>query len=560
MGLGVPAPDRLRPRPETRTPLVALYPRPGSAGRGRSPGLTLAILPLLLLLACGRDKTTAPTPATGGFGRIYGQVTGGMGGLRTSLTMVELGSDDRRFSADTDTSGKFSVLVPFGRYELTLGIGGSYTRAGLSLGAFDTLVVSTTQPDVQANVIAGTVRMRIHWPASLRGQEQLVRLSLTHGSRGNNLVPPDSLVSDVIFDGLPAGTVQISIEPRSSGYYYVPGVAGPGLNAIPVTAGTVENVEATLPEACTVQGRWQGSWLQLGATESDPFSGLFSGTVGVTGFAGDSTQVLSAGIPNLAGSNGAFSFRVYGPCSARLRISLPGPWSPLPSWWLGGTRLGDAPVYTFQSGQTLVLPDIVESGILGYVDPDVAIPGSDFAVDLTDANGNLISTYSTLSEQPGYNTSNLFCFCGLAPGSYYLRFRESLVSCQLRWVSIWYPAATTLSEASPIEIQNPGDVQELTWSLITGGTIQGSIGLGSFPQECEIRLYAAADSTQPVCTSDLDQASQFYFRGLGNGAYLLEVYTRAAHSWYPGRGSAAGADTLQVRNLTGPPAIKWTLP
>ncbi len=61
-----------------------------------------------------------------------------------------------------------------------------------------------------------------------------------------------------------------------------------------------------------------------------------------------------------------------------------------------------------------------------------------------------------------------------------------------------------------------------------------------------------------VCETILDTTLRFSFHGLADGPYLVKMANPG--SWYPGSNGAAGADTLKVQNLTGPPAVVWNYP
>ena len=71
------------------------------------------------------------------------------------------------------------------------------------------------------------------------------------------------------------------------------------------------------------------------------------------------------------------------------------------------------------------------------------------------------------------------------------------------------------------------------------------------PVLCRFRLASRPFDQQPF----LD--TSFGFFGLDDGNYFLKLFAGAAGSWYPGSSGAAGADTLRVQNLTGPPPVIW---
>jgi hypothetical protein len=235
------------------------------------------------------------------------------------------------------------------------------------------------------------------------------------------------------------------------------------------------------------------------------------------------------------------------------------------SWWLGGSGFTDAPFFEIRPGETLQLPEIAESGILCHLDPGVAIPGFNFAVSLTDREGRPVSSTHVSCGPCGDVPTNLVTFSGLPPGSYLLQLEGPRSDCDSRWVSRWYPGVLRMSEATAIEIRGEAETQEVSWALTLGGTISGRVLAGGepLPTYLELLLYAAADTASYVCarSSRADDGSMatFRFRGLEDGDYLLKCESPGLTegAWFPGVSSAAQAETLRVRNLTGPEEITW---
>ena len=175
------------------------------------------------------------------------------------------------------------------------------------------------------------------------------------------------------------------------------------------------------------------------------------------------------------------------------------------------------------------------AGITGTVtDPTGAV--------VANARVDIVNDATSASDHTVTSSAGTYSFKGLLPGKYSVTVDATGFK-------------KAVQKGVTVEVSTNSAID---FSLTTGGTIQGRVipVSGPMSQIPRIALYAAADTTKEICENDLADTS-FGFFGLDDGNYFLKLFAGAAGSWYPGSSGAAGADTLRVQNLTGPPPVIW---
>ncbi len=531
-------------------------------GRLRAAILCVTTASVLALLAdCGGDGANCPTCP---LALIEGTIMAADSGMSALIAAQGAGSHSGTFRVWSDSSGRFVLQVPPGRYRIFANISGSdaefsYRRDGIRAGIGSAEVVELPPGPEPSRVDfrVGLLRVKLHTPAfldsqSIGGMAAAVGLQ----SRAYAAAVAVGGFAELFFPIAPGASYRLKMS------HGVPGVSHPpGIRSdweafwLPATLDTAQaavvgiptptrvTYEATLPEPGRLRGTIHGSW-EILQPHHPPEIGFFR--------APDSEWQESAG------EDGRFEFLSFVPVDVRLAVS-----SRFTHRWIGGRSYPAATSYRVRPGEITEVA-LIEGGILCRLEaPGDIVPDRLMATLVTTA-GDTIGGLGRISDADRLFTSNL------EPGTYLLRIENRWNE---RWASQWYDGASSRDSATPITISPGGQVSEIAVHLVEGGSISGRL---HYPgtQYASVLLYGARDSIRIRSAAlPFPPSGMYTLAGLEDGAYKLafELNRGEQNLWFPGFADSAGViprgtaswDSAAVilivghAHLTG---VDWRLP
>jgi hypothetical protein len=318
-----------------------------------------------------------------------------------------------------------------------------------------------------------------------------------------------------------------------------------------VRAGEWTDAEYTVPAPATLRGRVCGSWQEM----RQRFGLYDRPTIGF--FSDDSTLVTYVETSD----TGDFELRTSLGMALRLGIDLAGM-----MWWVGGATFRDATRFELSPGAEITVPDVVESGVIFHLQGEgERVPrAGEFRLSVYDAGGALLSARAARSSPA--SGDNVIWVSNLGSGAYLFRLAGD-DDCTSPWLSTWYPGGAAPDSATPVRIDEPGQVVELDWSIHLGGEIawvlegSGTSALGEYTA----KLSAASDSSAVICGSfRWNGGEKAMQRGLEDGEYTLAAYQyrngRWRKWWYPGVSRHADAEPIVLRDHARLDLGTWRIP
>jgi hypothetical protein len=334
----------------------------------------------------------------------------------------------------------------------------------------------------------------------------------------------------VLVSGLLPGSYQVILSPSGIHAAYLPvGTRELDADRIEVAGDTTETPWYSIPPPTAVSGEVRGSWQQIST---------YFGQPRLRAFSDDSTLVDSA----LPREDGTVSTLILWPHPVRFRVDCDEVVR-----WVGGASFAEATRYLLEPGDSLSLPEILESGILCRLEMDS--PTYDM--------GAGVRVYRSGGQEPALATAAVYgdyvAFSNLDPGAYVLQLFRSYDRCDGRWRTEWYDSAFSRETARPIVIREPGEIVRVDWRIEDGGEIRGRITAPIDDPDWSrpVELLAVEDSTAALCDRwGAEGGFEFRFLGLPDGAYVLRIrypsFGRYRNWWYPGTRDRLQADTLWV--------------
>lgn len=463
-----------------------------------------------------------------------------------------------RVTSHTDSTGAFSVTAPTGRY--ILGVSGQnatvyYAASGPTnaIGRADTLLLASGRPVGPIELRAGSCEIRVRTPAALEGVYVRLRLwrrdsaweetvSATATRTGGWLVVRYAPMVPGVYV---AGTDVFSDDWRPFPF----GSTLETAQRFVIEAGRRTEAEFELPAPAVLRGSVDGSWQRLRELTQTQ-------DAVVQAYRPDSTQ---GEFVRLRDSR-SWSFASYETTPRRLVLWIGGI-----ARWIGGPSFQDAAVFTPVLGETLTVPEEIESGILvRTVGPD-SLLDSRAAVELFDSLG---VSLGRVSGGYGAYSSNRFVLANLVPGSYYLKLSHASSSARSAWSNCWHEGAKDQAHAAAVRIHRRGEIVVLETRLPPAARILGRVQT-SRPEGYQYLLadlWNEGDTSHAAYQQTVMPATDpFEFSGMEMGRYLLSVaIDTGGHNysrwWYPGTWSPHEAQVIDIHDFGQVEDLAWSLP
>ena len=413
-----------------------------------------AMVILSVVLGCSPDDEIA-APASTGFGVVAGQVfSDSPGGLEVQLSSVgPEGSSEREFRCLTDLQGRYRFEPPAGGY--LVGVrrpraGGGrdlyYTAGGLTTSKSDaeTLWVEAGLHPRYADFHTATLVTVLEAPAHLDPSETDVAVwNLDLGASWHA-----AFAESLVWSMLPPGTYALTFEERHvrplwAEWAFDPQQAG-SFQVSP--DGVTKRWFRPIPPPSYVRGLLTGEsgWDDNTRASVVDQEGRVIGEVPIA-------------------LDGSFDLKCYLEEEVRVRLCVE---EYSPCLWYGGYEFERAVPIRVVPGGAPTQIEIVAGSIEVAVEP----PSSDlpFSVSLRleDQEGASRARESWYPDLPGVR------FRGLLPGVYYLHIDAGMRGPVL---PLWYPAAETRQEATPIVVDEQGNLTQVSMSLLLNGSIAGTV-------------------------------------------------------------------------------------
>jgi hypothetical protein len=534
----------------------------------------LTCLLFLLGTACGGDDRAQRLLASGDSGTIEGRILLVDGPvLRGRVTAVSVGTPRGTEVSATDwadSTGAYTLVVPFGRYQLTgnLGSAGRFTyrtTGPVNSEVGDTLTLWPGRKNVRADFPLGGVEIVVATPAVVEDRELYLRLS-PRGRWYNTVSGRTGLGSGgearFQFPDLCPGTYVVSL--RTSWQEEIRTCRG-GLEAgsgtppgdtvlVTVTSGHRLTVPLRLLEPAVFRGKLEGAWRELADITAD-----FGGPPLLEAWGSDSTASRMAQAE--ISPDGSFCLALFDRSPGPIRLAYRWGWG-AKEQWIGGTTFAEATAWEIAPGREIEVSTIADAGIVLRVAVSEPLSRFPLAMTVHDSRGRQLT-----EARPSYSflMGNIFVASVLAQRTVYLRMNPLYGRCNEPWIPCWYPGVDSLGQATPVSLRD-GEITELETTVVRGGVIEGEFQTVPGPDvQARVDLVPATDSTRTMCDADLTaDAPSFRFRGLVDGPYLLRGRYQDQSGWrrwwYPGSTAAGHADTVWVRGHAIVREVTWAAP
>lgn len=521
------------------------------------PVLLFFVLSLLLCVACADDTRTPALLQPCGQGTIEIRSLSPVrpGPLSISLEPVE---QDREFSIDarTDSAGLLVRDVPYGLYRMIVGRNDGYSyyvSHGRAAGypQAETLAVGFPRELVRVDLALGALEIKLQLPSSVDGQEVFGIASLIQESvyvRYRTTARCQGGIAVLLFPAAVSGQYRVFADVGSNSSWMPFGSTEETGQLLSVEPGTQNVHEFAIPPPAVLRGDLRGAHQEVGYLYSDGSS--------ITALTPDSIQVGAASIPE----RGAWVMTVIPAGPVRLRLVSGGIVR-----WIGGEDFASATVFTAASGETLQVPEEVESAIVLHLEGPREEIDYGPLIEVRDSTGTLLGQ---VGRQCDYcRSGNRFAIGNLRRGSYYVRLSPQRTSLSSTWSSMWLHQALTLAEATPIRVSYTGEIVPVIVHLWPAAVIRGRL-LTQQPASyrwVEVRITAASDTLRSLATRYLPEPTEpFAFSGMESGSYLLcATFLMSGHSrrlWYPGVSWAAQAQPVRIDTPGQEQDVEWSLP
>ena len=507
---------------------------------------------LLVAVSCVgcEDCELPPSCAHNGLGIIEGVITAA-GNLFAGAVFIEpIGNEPATsdFTTLADSSGYYEIVLPHGEYRLAIREGIYGSRCYYAGDHFvrdryeaDTLRVGSDPQriDFQGGAFGLDATIVGDWPSSRlrcelweRDPDRLV------GVVGRSVEIVDQHAS-ILFPLLLPGTYWIRIEASIDCVMWLPQTTD-FEEADSVTVGTDAQVayQATCGPLACIEGVIEGSWRSF-PLSSRPGVQVYSAADSVllcdlrTDYGGAYKAHLPVGIP------------------AKLMVVIGGI-----GQWIGSATFENATTYPLAEGETVTADPHQGSGIVCTLKGPGLQSEHDTWFRLLDAE------YNKVYEGGGIpHGGSITYYPNLRPGAYYLCVRRDRYD--QPWCPQWFNQSEDLATATPIVIDEVGEIVEVTLQLQNGGGIHGQITRsGGRPLQSRRLVVQSVDGSfreDYAAYADPDDGT-FEITGLANGAYFVGVPTWWDEvTWFPGTDDIAVADTVRIENHGIVESIDWQI-
>lgn len=495
---------------------------------------------ILIPLGCGDD---CPVCSDGGSKEIHGTITAGANPLRAGIELRSISTDETVepavYRTESDSTGHYSIDVPPGSYTLEAWIQDplccvdGYAHDGtLSDTEADTILTDTEEASIVVDISLGSIRIGLTTPPRMNGREFQSYIQPYQGMTDyvyTTATAQDGHV-DLIFPAAIPRRYRVRCEVGGTGVWMPGTLSEDEADGITVEAGKETVYQAQISDRAMLSGFVTGSWQRMSA--GCPTLRLVDS---------DSTVISR----NTVTENGEYQLWVLATVQARLAITTGYTWR-----WYGGSTFEEATVFDLHPGETIPL-DMVLSGIAG----NLGRPNSwgDGTAGLYDPERRLLDTSYLVGEASGFQ------FANLSAGRYYLRFSSGP-----SWIEHWYDHAESFETATPIVIQEDGEIVWVSATPLDGGSISGRV----VDSQGRPRIGAALSVTTSESPGSWNhreirtgENGTFTAPALVNGSYKLAVHLSWRETiWYPGVADWDSAGVITVEGYGAVTGIEIRLP
>ena len=503
-------------------------------------GLVLVSLLAGPLSGCMEKERLICAPSE--IGRIEGFVLGGGRPVvhRDVKALPAENAESGYFEATSDSTGWYSIIVPAGRYALTVAaMGGDlyYRSGGVCRERSEADSVTVKNGSARADLLAGSIELNVGVPEDFSPGDYTFTAYLCEGGEVDDVglarAPAGS--TTVQFPFLPPGTCVLSCEQRLSGEFWLPPTNDLArAERIDVAVNQPSVRSFTLPQpaelSVTVTGASQTLALRSSVTIVTP----------------DSLSVEYLHMND----QGIASYLAYAPISLRICAQIDDV-----RRWVGGWTHAEATTFELSPGDPPLRIEFRDSAIVCTLE-DPAMSAYFWArYYIYDEHGRLLADCVPQRERPAPLPN-------LVPGAYLLKVVPTRFD--QTWCEQWFDDADSAAAATPIVIAGETSVVPITMHLHKGGTISGQVlkSDGS-PLDDEVWIFKdrVPDPTlYPHGKSvHTDPATgSFQVIGLTDGDYYLGVVTTYRElCWYPGTRDRAAAVPVHVVGHGDVRGINW---
>ncbi len=487
----------------------------------------LFVVSLSLTPSCEEDPPTLPCPP-GRVGALEGYLLAG--GVPT---VAEIGArcadgpsiGEVRFRTISDSTGWYRLEMPEGPYRIE-----ADPCRCTTYPVRDTIHV---WPRVRRfDILQGRVTVRLRFPVELAGNRVWVTLN---DDRVSGFIGEDGAAS-FFFPLVAPGTYPIRIQlPGAYQSVYLPGTLDPDAAlriVVPVDHPIVyeDNLESCAIISGSLVGSWQG--LEVGRPIVKAFAASDSSHIG-TGNVDESGDFLLVVLQ-------AQSVKLL---SEITRIKR----------WFGGNDFETATAFELNPGDQLSDVSMSEGGIICTLEGAASPSELDARIIVRDEDGHTWSTGTFGSRA---------VICNLHAGLHYIRVDSWCSYRHPGWANQWYDGASTLAEATPVEVVE-GQAVSITFHLTEGAKIDGLLlKADGTPAAWWTEAGLFDQDFEPTCSwKSVGETGSFEFTGLGDGDYYLAVRMDAVLNWwYPGTENPDSAQAFSIRDRVSVTGVTWRLP
>jgi hypothetical protein len=547
------------------------------AGSGRWTWALLATALALVSGGCDDDEERAVSCPCGSAtlsGRLLNDAGPVAGHAWVRPTNWE--ADPCYTQAETDQDGRFELTIPAGTYRLQAAGDAGQVASGamcyfaaegptLSEAEADTFVIRAGEVYSGLDFRFGRVKLTAYVPAELAGWRASLGLEPGSGFAPEGLGWAYEIMGEIeggtmvaTWPAVVPGTYRASLGleptypyPDRYSYERVRLLAAPdedpNSDRLVVEPIALVSHAATLPDPPP----------QLSVDFAGASHELGAGTAFFTVFAADSSVAYDAYLDDEGGS---FLLKVHSAGTMRLSVAIGGV-----QRWVGGTDFAHATQFELGPGTVIEDITIADCGLrVGLVGAGPRMEGGVWLTLHARADGALVARI-----RRGLSWGCVQTIQNLSPGEYLLRVEPAEPFLD-DWAPQWYNRASSMASATPITLDELGDIAQVTVALQPGGVIQGVVDRAPLREDRTWCIVATtAEDADPLGSLYLHAVHyDFALRGLPDGDYRIGAWIYTGENpneptdvtWYPGTPDWDAASVVSIREAGTVSGIDFALP